>query len=168
MSNQEFVAEQYEVEAEEVQEQAFNQGIFTRAIRFKGGEEIVCGVHADDFDWTVKKFIVIHQPMVLDAATKKMKPWSDISDDFSMEISTDLVRTMYEVKHRYSVQWSDAAAEQYFAHLRERLEDDSISDEERTDIEQELLMASDGSEEEESVLEVPGLFNHVPVSKTLH
>jgi hypothetical protein len=165
MSNPEdLVVEHIEVDVEEVQEQEYNRGIFCRAVRFKGGEEIVTGIHVDDMDWTVRKFVTIHQPMVIDASGK-MVPWSSIGSQYAYEISTDLIRSMYEVRVKTIDQWSDATAEQHYAFLREDLLDPTLPDEDREAIEQELADAEDPFREPE--LEVPEMFGYLPVSKTL-
>lgn len=167
MSNPEdFAVEQHiEVDVDEVQQQEYSRGVFCRAIRFKGGEEIVCGLHNEDFDWTVKKFVLIHQPMVIDGAGQ-MKPWSAIGNQYSYEISTDLIRSSYELRPKFIEQWNHAAAEQHFDFLREDLKNPDLTDEEREEIELELFEGADGSEEPE--VEVPEMFGALPVSKTLH
>jgi hypothetical protein len=166
MSNPEdLVVEHIEIDVEEVKEQEYNRGIFCRAIRFKGGEEIVTGVHVDDMDWTVKKFVTIHQPMVIDASSGKMVPWSSVGNQYAYEISTDMIRSMYEVRVRTIDQWSDASAEQHYAFLREDLLDPTLPDEEREAIEQELADAEDGSQEPD--FEVPEMFGYLAVTKTL-
>lgn len=154
-----------EVDVEEVERQEYSDGVFVRAIRFKAGEEVVCGVHVEDFDWTVKKFVVIHQPMVIDA-TGKMVPWTSIGNAYSYTIATDLIRSMYEVKHKFMDQWNHAAEEQHFGFLRDDLADPDLPDEEREAIEQELAEADDGSVDQE--IEPPEMFGYMPVSKTRH
>ena len=119
---------------------------YYRVVKFLGGEEILCGIAEDDLNWTVKKFITIWEPVVVDPGLK-FRPWSELTDDYVQEISTTDIRSVNTVKEVVEDAYDRYCAEQYYAGLRDDLNNPDITEEEREHIEALLLEAYDGSEE---------------------
>lgn len=140
-----------------------------RGVRFKGGEEIVCAINEDDLDWTVRKFVWANQPMAVDAHGN-LSPWTSIGNQYQYEISTDLIRSMYEVKSSVETKYDEAAEEQHLSFLREDLADPSITDEEREMIENEIRQVSNYADPIDKPLHqsAPERFGFLEVSNTVH
>jgi hypothetical protein len=152
-------------EQEEVQQEEHPTGLWYRAVRFKGGEEIICGIYHDDLDWTNKKFILINQPMLHDRFGE-FSEWSTVTDQIEIEISTDLIRAIYTLKESIETKYDTFIEERYFEWLREDLKNPDLTDEDRESIEDQLSRRYDGSEPLNQP--VPVMFGHLPVSNTIH
>jgi hypothetical protein len=149
---------------EEQQEDNYN-GLYYRAIRFKGGEEVICGIRGEDLNWTIKKYILINDPMLVDRFGE-FSPWSSVTDQYEIEISTDLIRAIYTLKESIETKYDSLLEEQHYAGLREDLKDPNLTEEERECIEAQLTNKYDGSEPLDQP--VPVMFQHLPVSNTIH
>lgn len=138
-----------------------------RAIKFKGGEEVVAGIWEDDLDWTMKKFVWLQQPMQV-GPHGEMKPWSAIGNQYQYEISTDLIRSMYEITRLAETAYDDAAQEQHLSFLRADLADPDITDEEREQVEAEIREVTDYADPLDKPLAPPEKYGYLEVSRTVH
>lgn len=154
------------VEQEDEEEKKQSEFLYVSVVKFLHGEEVLCSIRGDDMNWTVKKFITVYDPVVVDPGLK-FRPWSELTDQTQIEIQTCDIRAIYGVKERIEEAYDDWCGEQYYAGLREDLKDPDLTDEARDEIEAILLNAYDGSEElkeeEEDVLT-----SWMMPSKTLH
>jgi hypothetical protein len=153
-------------EEQDQQEHDERPQLFYRAIRFKNGEEVVCAVMQDDLDWTIKKFVLINDPYIVNP-DGSLRPWSLITDQYQIPMATDTMQAMYFVQESIEERYEDAVEEAYMQSLRNDLKNPKLTDEERESLERELFAASDGSDPID-VAEPPEMFGNLPVSKTLH
>lgn len=154
-----------EVDAVEEQEYDDQPELYFRAIRFKGGEEIVCAVYADDIDWTTKKYVLINDPYIVNQ-DGSLRPWSVVTDQYQIPMATDTMLAMYFVSESVEARYEELVKLAYIASLREDLKNPDLSDDERESIEQELFNATDITDE--PVFEVPEMFGYLPVPKSVH
>ena len=156
------------LEQEVVEEQEYEEPgqCYIRGIKFFGGEEVVCAVLVDDIDWTVKKHIVMIDPMIYDAYGN-FHPWARTSDQSEHPIQTANILSMFEVHDSVMTKYDDAATKFAIAMLREDLKNPDLSDEEREQIERDIFQMIDHDEDIE-LPESPEMFRYLEVSTTRH
>jgi hypothetical protein len=155
------------VEVDAVEQEEYNEKpeLYFRAIRFKGGEEIVCAVYADDIDWTTKKFVLINDPYIVNP-DGLLRPWSVVTDQYQIPMATDTMLAMYMVSESVEGRYEELVKQAYIASLRDDLKNPDLPEDERESIEQELYACTDI--DDEPVFEQPEMFGYLPVSKQLH
>jgi hypothetical protein len=146
------------------QEEEFEGMIYPRGLRFKSGEELICGVYESGLDWSSKKFINVNQPMVIDA-DGCIVPWSKIANVYDFEIATDMLRSMYEVRDSFLDKYMDACEQQHIGFLKEDLNRSDLDEEEREEIEHELAMITSGQPTEDAP---PSIHHFMAISQTRH
>jgi hypothetical protein len=137
---------------DEVDNEDGYDGLFNRAIKFKSGEEIICGLQGEDINYTVKKYITVYNPMQVGKGVV-LTDWSEVCSDDVIEISTDMIRSMYRIKDSVENHYMEVLHERYLINLKQLLEDENLTDEERHEIEAELLNSYDGSAEIQEMMD---------------
>jgi hypothetical protein len=153
-------------EVEDQQEYEERGQFHLRGIKFFGGEEVVCAVHENDTDWTMRKHIVMYDPMVYDSLGY-FQPWARTADESGHTIQTANILSMYEIHDSIATKYTEAGKKNAIALLREDLKDPDLTDEEREQIERDIYEMID-SDETIDLPEPPEMFRYLEVPKSVH
>ena len=145
------------IEDEIEQDDEEQYDIECRCIQLVNGEQFVAGIHIDDLAFTSKRIIKLYNPVKLLKCTQNidgrvtesymMLRWNELSFQDEFEIKTDPIFTIYELQDKFEQKYFEALHKIYIDDLKSVLQRDDLDEDERAEIHERLVEATDGEEE---------------------